>query len=399
LSEKIASNAFLTGATDMKAPRLLLISIACIAFAIAIANILDTDPVKRKKRPEAPTPELTVMPAIGQDHAIKVTVHGTVQAADTLTIRPQVGGQLTQLHPDFEPGGIIPAGETLFVIDDHDYQLKVKAAQAAVRKANADIKLELGKRKVADEELKLLRDSTRLDANSRALARRNPQLQQVQAELQAAQVRLEQAETELERTQSQLPYAVIVLQRERSGDEILAARDSIGQVARADRFWLALQVPENILPRLRARSSQQAGSKVTLNWHGAEYQAEVTRIEARLNGDNRMASILAEIADPLALKEPSKPKLLINSYITAQIDAGVLRQSVAVPRSAMYNNQRIWYVDKNSQLQAREVKPLYRSDTHIYIAPLAQDEFIVLDKVNGLLPGSPVLSKKTETFH
>lgn len=362
---------------------------------LAINRILETEPVERKKPPVAPMPELSVMVATGQDHAVHISVNGTIQAADTLTIRPQVDGQLIKLHPDFEPGGIIPANQTLFEIDRYDYQLAVKAAEAALRKAQAGVMLEQGKRKVAGEELKLLQDTSKLDASSRALALRKPQLQQVQAEVQAAQIKLKQARANLQRTRGKLPYAVVVLARERSAGEILAARDSIGQVARADRFWLALQVPQNMLPRLTVRSKNQAGSPVTLIWQGARYAAEITRIDARLNSDNRMAQVLAEIQDPLGLNQTQKPlaPLLVNSYITASINAGILKNSVAVPLGAVYNNQRIWYVDKQQQLQVRTITPLYRSDTHIYIAPLASDEYIVLDKVSGLLPGSRVSTK------
>ena len=91
-------------------------------------------------------------------------------------------------------------------------------------------------RVVAREELQSLQGSLNVDAESKALALRKPQLRQVEAELAAARNRLQRAELDLARTEITLPFDVVVLQRSRVTGEVVAARELVGQVSRADEY-------------------------------------------------------------------------------------------------------------------------------------------------------------------
>ena len=372
--------------------RLLILGAVAALAAYGVMQILDTDPAPRKKPAEPLAPLVRVLDAQATNHTLRADAHGSVSAADQLQILPQVGGQLLSLHPNFEPGGVIPAGENLFEIDPTDYEFAVAAAEAAIAKARAELEIEQGKRKVAAEELRLLEGSVRIDQSSRSLALRAPQLKQVRAELMRAQNQLEQARTELARTKAALPYDVVVLSRAKVPGEILAARDSIGSVARADRFWVELQVAPRLLSRLHPRDGDRAGAQVTLLHQGQRYPAEVTRIRAELSDNSRMAGVLAEVADPLG-KLPANSErapLLIGSYVEAEIDAGILPDSLAIPRAALQDNQRIWLVDKQDVLQVRRVEPLHVGAETAYIPRLNAGERVLLSSPSGLVPGSRV---------
>jgi len=360
--------------------------------ALGVWTILDTDPAPRKEREPALAPLVQVLDGLPADHALQIDAHGSVRAADTLVIRPQVGGQLLELHPAFEPGGVIPAGEQLFAIDQTDYLLQVETAEATIAKARADLDIEQGRRRVAAEELRLLEGSLTIDDSSRALALRKPQLKQARAELMRAQNLLEQAQTELSRTRYRLPHDVVVLQRDKVPGEILAARDSIGRVARADRFWVELQVPPEYLPRLIPRDEGTPGAQVNIIHQGHVYPAEITRIRAELSENSRLAGVLAEVSDPLG-KQPAnrdRPPLLIGTYVEAQIGAGTLSGVLAAPRTALQDNNRLWVVDANQNLQVREVDPVYAGEETVYLSPLDEGERILLSSPHGLVPGSKV---------
>jgi RND family efflux transporter MFP subunit len=372
--------------------RLVVVLGVSALAAFGAMRIMDTDPAPRKT-PTAPlAPLVRVLDAQPADHRLQISAHGNVNTADQLAIRPQVGGQLLKLHPNFEPGGVIPAGERLFQIDPTDYQFQIAAAEAAIAKARADIDIEQGKRKVAAEELRLLEGSVSLDEASRPLALRAPQLEQVRAELMRAQNQLEQARTELARTHAELPHDLVVLSRDKVPGEILAARDSIGSVARADRFWVELQIPPTLLSRLRARSSEQPGAMVSIVHQGQTYQAEITRIRAELSDNSRMAGVLAEVADPLGMLPANRNRtpLLIGSYVEARIDAGTLPNTLAIPRTALHNNSRIWLIDADQRLQVRSVEPVYVDEDTVYLNPLDLGEQVLLSSPSGLVPGSKV---------
>lgn len=369
--------------------RLLLTGSLGAAFAWGTWAILQTEPPPRKARPEAPIPLVQVLPSQPASHVLHSRVHGSVQAAHALTVRPQVGGRLEYLHPAFEPGGVIPAGDPLYRIEDSDYRLAVKAAQADIAKARADIAIEQGRRKVAAEELQLLEDSIEVDPASRDLALRDPQLRQVRAELLRAQNALDQAQLQLDRSSASLPYDVVVLARERVAGEVVAARDVIGQVARADRFWARLQVPPALLARLQARTDNRPGSQVEVMANGTHYPAEVTRILAELSPDSRLAAVIAEVEDPLGRHHPERAALLLDSYVEANIASGTLEASLQVPRSAM-QDERVWVADAQDLLQVRRAQVLFTGPELAYLAPLPQGDRVLLNPPTGLAPGSPV---------
>lgn len=372
--------------------RLLVIS-AVIALAVfGVVAILDNAPPPREKRPPAPAPLVKVLQPRAGTHDLVTIAHGTISAAEPLHIRPQVGGQLLSLHPAFEPGGVIPAGEQIFQIDPTDYRLQLDSAKAAIAKARADLEIEQGKRKVAKEELRLLEGSVKIDASSRSLALRAPQLRQVRAELLLAENELQQTQTQLERTRASMPNDLVVLSRDKAVGEILAPRESIGRVAHADRFWVQLQVPPQLLGRLHTRTAGQPGSTVEVRYQGHAYPAEITRIQAELSSGSRLARVLAEVTDPLGRLPQNKgrPPLLIGSYVEAEINSGRLDNAISIPRSALQDNNRLWVVDAENRLQVRQVTPLYIANDRVYLTPLASGERVLPGTTTGLVPGSVV---------
>ena len=67
----------------------------------------------------APVP-VTVVPAGTEDVPVYLTANGTVQALNTVTVQPQVGGQLLKL--DFVEGGPVKKGQVLAEIDPRSFQ-------------------------------------------------------------------------------------------------------------------------------------------------------------------------------------------------------------------------------------------------------------------------------------
>ncbi|MCB1773712.1 MAG: biotin/lipoyl-binding protein [Gammaproteobacteria bacterium] len=216
--------------------RWLLMAALLGGFTFASWQLLSSAPASKRERPAAPVPLVDIVDSRPASHPLVLEASGPVVSAFELEIRPQVGGRIVALHPDFEPGGRIPAGEPIMRIEPDDYQLAIQAAEAEIAKAQAAITLERGRRVVAREELQSLQGSLNVDAESKALALRKPQLRQVEAELAAARNRLQRAELDLARTEITLPFDVVVLQRSRVTGEVVAARELVGQVSRADEY-------------------------------------------------------------------------------------------------------------------------------------------------------------------
>jgi multidrug efflux system membrane fusion protein len=66
---------------------------------------------------------------------VQARVIGTVKAVSTVSVRPQVGGQLTEVH--FKEGDYVKKGQKLFTIDPRPYEVAVKEAKANLAKSEA----------------------------------------------------------------------------------------------------------------------------------------------------------------------------------------------------------------------------------------------------------------------
>lgn len=89
-------------------------------------------------------PKVTVKTIEPQKVRIWSEFSGRLQAVDIAEIRPQVSGRITEVR--FEDGGMVNAGDVLFVIDPRPYEAAVARAEASIAtsKANAEYaKLEM----------------------------------------------------------------------------------------------------------------------------------------------------------------------------------------------------------------------------------------------------------------
>ncbi len=365
--------------------RLLIISLLLAVFAWGVWRILQTDVQPRQQRPPAQPPIVQVMSAEAADHLLRIEAFGVIQAAQVLTIRSQVGGQLLAVHPRFAPGERIPAGETLYTVDPTDYKLTVETALAAVDLAKAEVALEQGKHQAADKELQLLQGAIPLSAQSRALVLRKPQLRQARAKLRQAQNSLTQAQIDLQRTQASLSDDVIVLEQARVVGEVIGAQDVLGKVALADQYQAQLHVPQHLIRRIKKRTPTRAGSIVHIQQGEKRYQAEVIQVSVELDPERHMVEVVAEFTDLPVDHIP-----LIGGHLRAEIEAGMLPNTVAAPYAVWRDNQRIWLVDDEDALLVRQIKPIYLGVDQVYFPPFRSGERILLGNLDGLLPGLKV---------
>ncbi len=371
--------------------RLLVFVLVSAGFGFGVWQLLSSAPQSKRERPPAPVALVDVIDSAAADFPLTLDAAGTVVSAFELEIRPQVGGRILALHPDFEPGGKIPAGSTILQIEPDEYILAVTAAEAEVAKASASLALEKGRRVVAREELDILQGSIEVDASSRALALRKPQLRQVQAELGVAENQLQRAQLDLRRTELRLPYDVLVLERTRVSGEVVAARELVGRVTRADEYWVELRTQPFLVKRLTARTGESHGSRVVVHDRGRSFEGEVVRIRADLASGSRLAGVIAAIPAENAAGD----RLLLGSYVRAEIQAGVVTQAIQVPRRAVRDNRRVWVVDAAGVLQVRDAEVVWESGQRLLLhkdSLLAGDRIIV-SRVSGLVPGASVRSR------
>ena len=66
-------------------------------------------------KPQLPAAPVTVATVAQQNMPVQINAIGNVEAIATVTIKPQISGELMQVH--FNEGGFVKKGQLLFTID------------------------------------------------------------------------------------------------------------------------------------------------------------------------------------------------------------------------------------------------------------------------------------------
>jgi RND family efflux transporter MFP subunit len=374
----------------LSSKRFQLGAVLIAVFVVLTYWVMQTEPPKKKPKAKPVTPSVTAIKNEAGNHALELLAYGSVMPAELITLEAQAKGQLIALHRDFEPGGQIARGETLYSIDDREYQLNVDAANAALKKAQADIAMEAAQRKVAEKDLEILSKLMQLSDESKQLALRLPQQRQAEAALASAQRQLKQAQLDLSHTQRQIETNVVVVERKKVIGDTVAIGDEIGSVARADRYWVELRLSTDRIAKIQPRTNAK-GSHVKLKANGIDYQGELIRIHPQIDSDSRLAKVIVEIKDPLT--QSSRP-LLLGTYVEAKIEQQTIINAVKLPREAVTSDNRAWGIDNNNLLQITPVTLLDIDNAHAYIkAPAGLSH--LLTKLPGALSPGTIVSVKT----
>ncbi|GAP65320.1 RND family efflux transporter, MFP subunit [Mizugakiibacter sediminis] len=115
--------------------------IALIAAGVVVAGLIGWRMIQHRSprgeaNADAPVP-VTVVPVERRDVPVYLDALGTVQALNTVTVRPQVGGQLQALG--FKEGQEVRRGDVIAQIDPRTYQAALDQAQAKQKQDEAQL--------------------------------------------------------------------------------------------------------------------------------------------------------------------------------------------------------------------------------------------------------------------
>jgi multidrug efflux system membrane fusion protein len=82
---------------------------------------------------------VSVAQAVSKTVPLEIQAVGNVEAFSTITVKAQIGGELTQVN--FQEGADVKKGDRLFVIDPRPYESQVAQAEANLAKDRAQLQL------------------------------------------------------------------------------------------------------------------------------------------------------------------------------------------------------------------------------------------------------------------
>jgi multidrug efflux system membrane fusion protein len=149
--------------------------------------------------PEAPTPSVSVAPALQKEIVEWAEFTGRVEPVESVEVRPRVSGYLQKV--EFQSGQLVKKGDVLFVIDPRWHQADFDRHQAEAERAR--VQLETARRE-ADRTPQLLasRAISAEDAEARVA-----RFQEAKAVLLGAEAARDSAKLDLEHTQVRAPIS------------------------------------------------------------------------------------------------------------------------------------------------------------------------------------------------
>lgn len=368
-----------------------IIAIGCgIVLTIWLVN---TKP-QAKKRPAIKN-NLTVeaQPIKFSNHDISVSAMGQVSAARDITLSAEVSGLILSMDKNMYPGGYFAKGDNMVQIDKSDYLIAVAQAQTNVTSAKTELAIEAGNQLVAEKEFELLGEN--VSKQEHDLMLRKPQLEQLKSSLKATTSSLDLAKKNLSRTTITAPFNGMIENLSTNIGSLVGGGSGLAQYVGTDTFWLELLVPVSDLKWITFAEGDKAGSEVKISndsaWPAGSFRiGHVMRQSASLEEDGRLAKITVSISDPLSLQNENKdkPKLLIGSYVKAEIASGTLDNIVSINRKYIHDGNKIWLMTKEGSLEVREITPIFKDQDQYFIKDnLIEDEMLITSTIAAPIEG------------
>jgi len=366
-----------------------LAPVAVIAAGVAVWVVLDaTKPEPEKKDEVSQAPSLFAEPVSREEITLKIRTQAEVKANTEVNVISQVSGMVEWVSPEYIEGGQFKAGEAILRIDDADYKLALKRAEARVAEAKTRVEQVEADAEVARRQLRGVK-------NPSALALKKPQLAEAKANLKAADADLAQAQLNLKRTKISLPFDGRLKSIAANIGQYISQGSNVGRAFATDKVKLRLPLTDRQLASLNLPigfvASEERTPLVKLKTRFAgkelEWDAQLTRVDAAFDQSTRLVYAVAEVKNPYQQANP----LAVGMYVRAEVYGDTINQALVVPRAALRANDRIYVVDNENRLDVREVHVIDKSPERVLIEGAVQEgEMVIVSPLRNPTQGMAI---------
>lgn len=280
----------------------------------------------QQKGPQRPVP-VSVAEVMQKDVPIEVNTVGSAEAIETVSIVPQVGGLIQNVH--FKEGDFVKAGDPLFTIDTRPYTANLSAARANLAKNRA----------LADEGQRTV---TRLEKLRKEGIATEQELSEARAAAAAQQATLNADRANIASSSLNVQFARIQSPISgRTGSLLVNA----GNVVRTNEtralvvirsvapIYVRFAVPEQYLSGVRAAMKKGAVPVIAVPRGGGKpVNGELTFIENTV--DNATGKV-----DMKGKFDNDDEALWPGQFVDVMLRIGLQKNAIVVPESAVQTGQ------------------------------------------------------------
>jgi len=382
----------------------LILILLIIGSGLFIAKkLVETKPPAKRKAISVGAPLVETIQAESRKEQLVISAMGTVIPAKEVVIQPRVSGHIIEISPELIPGGTFRAEDLILRIDDRDYKIAVEQKKAEVARAMMELKLEKGRKAVAEREWELLEDEISTTEAGRELALRKPHLRKAVAALESARSALRKARLDVERTNIKAAFNGFVKEKSADLGQAVGPGTKLLTLAGTDMFWVQISVPVSRLPKISIPgvNNEDEGSPATIKQEGGTSgfqifrQGRVIRLLGDLDPVGRMARLLVSVEDPLGVGNPeSAPSfpLLLGAYVNVELQGPMLEDVFVIPRKAFREGDQVWILTDEKKLAFRKTEVIWRRKDDVLLRGLASGDRVITSRISAPVEGMSLKS-------
>lgn len=337
---------------------------------------------------EAPVP-VTVEPVARRDVPVYLTALGTVQALNTVTINPQVSGQLMSLN--FKEGQEVKKGDVLAQIDPRTFQASYQ--QAVGKKAQDEALLATARSNLArSQNLAPQGYISKQDLDTQ----RN-QVSQYQAAVEADAAAIASAQVQLGFTKVLSPIDGVTGIRGVDPGNLVTTTSNIVTITQLHPIYVMFTLPEQNLEMVRnaARDSSEPLQVTALDRVDAHPIADggaLRVIDNQIDTTTGTFRLRSEFAN-------EKSDLWPGQFVNVRLKVRTVAGGLVIPSQAVQrgpDGDYVYQVQGDSTVKMQPVKVAGEvGDSHVMIGSgLKEGDQVVTEGQFRLKPGSKVKALK-----
>lgn len=318
------------------------------------------------------------------DYAVELKALGTVQAYNSVSVRPRVDGELVEVL--FEEGAQVKAGQLLARIDPRSYRAALNQAEGNLLERRAELKN-------AELDLKRYQGLYAEDSIAKqTLDSQQASVEQLRGSLKSLEAQVAEARLKLDFTEVRAPIDGRLGLRQVDVGNLVSSGDAtpLVSIAQTAPITVSFTLPEAELPAVLARYRQGAALAVEA-WDRGERNRLAEGVLASL--DNQIDTATGTVRLK-ARFENADERLFPNQFVNVRLRVDTRREALLLPAEAVqFGNSGtfVYVVGADDKVEVRPVRVETGNGEQSLIAEgLAAGEKVVLEGTDRLRAGSTV---------
>ncbi|WP_020410202.1 efflux RND transporter periplasmic adaptor subunit [Hahella ganghwensis] len=369
----------------------IITTIAVISIPAAIAfnsTQMQETTINQPAETQTQYPQVAVVHVNQDNYQAHVRGYGEAKPQYELSLTAEVSGHILSMAKNFATGLHVSRGDVLVSLDTSNYEQAVASAEANL----ADARLALLEEERQGEQARLEWKESGLNGDPDSpLVLREPQRQAAEASVALAEKELLVARRDLDKTRIKAPFDAVVVSRNVQPGSYVQTGTQIGMLYSTNR--VEVQIPLSAsqwgkLPLGQISESPNWPVTLTSSDGKASWQGKVTRVQQHISSSDRQRSLIITVENPLQ----QTPALFPGTFVEARITGASQDNLWQIPASAVTQENSVWYVDNQNQLQKFAANTVFSQGQYTYVTPPQglQQANIVIRPLNTYLTGMVV---------